>query len=156
AKVQCPECNAISPIPDNVLGRKVRCKNCKAEFVATAREGIKTSRDKPLEIPPEDPGAVITVVARRIGGKAANTAAGSPLWLAVALLALLLPIAGAGAFAALKWNRPGAGTEDATATDNTSGGSSREPGEYYGAIEVGSKGVKYAYFEIYPDKEHSY
>jgi hypothetical protein len=129
AKVQCPRCQNVSPIPDAFLGKKVRCNKCKGEFLANPREGVSSSASA------NSPGGAVTVVARRAGA-----AVSPPVWLAAAGLALVLPILAATAFAALMWDR----------------GGRKAPGESYGAIEVGSKGVKYAFFEVSPDPDYGY
>jgi len=43
--VTCPSCNKQVGLPDQFAGRKVRCKKCKAEFIAEAEK-----REAPLEI----------------------------------------------------------------------------------------------------------
>ncbi|MFL5341477.1 MAG: hypothetical protein ACJ8F7_15130 [Gemmataceae bacterium] len=46
--VNCPDCDSPLKVPDNLVGRKVRCPKCKVEFVATAAgpasEGIVAPR----------------------------------------------------------------------------------------------------------------
>jgi hypothetical protein len=43
-KVQCPnpQCKALAALPDEHLGRKVRCPTCQGVFTATALEAVKT------------------------------------------------------------------------------------------------------------------
>ena len=36
AKIMCSSCRALSELPDEYLGRQVRCKSCNAVFTATA------------------------------------------------------------------------------------------------------------------------
>jgi hypothetical protein len=64
--------------------------------------------------------------------------AGVPRWRGIlAILAFVAPIAAAGTFVALRW----------------SAGAGHEPGELFGAIEVGGRSVKCAVFEVFADKE---
>jgi hypothetical protein len=122
-KVKCPKCGNVSPVPERLVGKKVRCIKCDTQFAATPLEsgqGIAEVVAPPIE-----------VVAHRVAGGGAQ---GSVLWLVVGILALLLPVAGATVFAALAWHRVPVAP----------------PGEPYGVIEIASKGVKYVYFEIYP------
>jgi hypothetical protein len=57
--IVCPECNKQIKAPDNVLGKKVRCKFCQAAFVASAvgkgkapaGKSAKPPADKPAKAP---------------------------------------------------------------------------------------------------------
>jgi predicted Zn finger-like uncharacterized protein len=35
-KITCPNCNAVVSVPDELLGRTVRCPRCKTPFTAEA------------------------------------------------------------------------------------------------------------------------
>jgi hypothetical protein len=45
--IVCPECGKQIKAPDNVLGKKVRCKFCQAAFVASKGGGKKPAGGKP-------------------------------------------------------------------------------------------------------------
>ncbi len=159
AKVKCPnpECQTVSPIPDAILGRPVRCKKCNTRFTAEAL---------PAEAAAPGDSGVMTVVARRVGalrsgvflketmvaGETAAVPAAPPRRTAPRLLAALavaLPILLAGGFVAIK----ALGGRDA------GGGASAGPaasGEIYGGIEIGSSGVNATVVELFPDPELGY
>jgi hypothetical protein len=61
--IVCPECNKQIKAPDNVLGKKVRCKFCQAAFVARKGGADKASAGKSAKPP---------------AGKPAKPAAGKP------------------------------------------------------------------------------
>ena len=152
-KVRCPECESVAAIPDNLMGRKLKCSNCGNQFVASSPSGVKAA------VPP--PAGATTVVAKGVGGRPVPPpppvqAGGSIVWPVAAVFALLLPIAAAAGFAYLKWDRGSPVLPPETVVEG--GGPEAAPpaarGELYGAIEVGSKGVKYTCFEVYPEKEH--
>jgi hypothetical protein len=159
---RCANCFNVSPIPDKFLGRKIRCKNCGAEFVATpmkipAADGVtpaakptdgagpvtktvdQSGRQSARSTTSSSNAAAVTVVARRV--RPAPKAQGSPVWLFVAVLALVLPVAGAGGFAAKNWD-PGRSNQE-----SKNKAAEPKPG-VYAAIEVSSSSVKFAYFEV--------
>ena len=134
-KIQCPDCKTASTIPDTYLGRKLKCKNCGGQFTATSQEGLRSAE----AAGPSAGAGVVTVVARRVGATSAAAepppARGRRLW--VAGLALFVPAAVAVVVAAVLWARRG-------------------HSDLYGGIEVGSSGVKYACFEIFPKEGVGY
>jgi hypothetical protein len=163
-----PACKTVSALPDAYLGRKVRCKACQTVFLATPLDGVSAAPRSTAD------SGVITVVARRVGtaaapgtrsdilGQATMVTPGGPspsppvaprragcaaLWVVLGVAALLMPVAGAGAFVALNWlsgrDRGGAAAPD-------------EPGQLYGGIEVGSSGVKATVIELFPHKDLGY
>src|SRR5947209_373963 len=94
ARIVCPQCRTASTVPDSYLGRKVRCKACNTPFAAADTQSVTAAVPPPLPA-----SAAVTVVARRVG--AGPGASG--LWAIVAVLAFILPVAGAGVFVALHW-----------------------------------------------------
>lgn len=52
--IVCPECGKQIKAPDNVIGKKVRCKFCQAAFVASKGPG-KPAAGKPAKPPPGKP-----------------------------------------------------------------------------------------------------
>src|SRR5439155_3198085 len=75
-------------------------------------------------------------------------AGGSGFWCFAALLAFVLPITAASTFVILNWKN------DSSADAGEGSGSA----ERYGGIEIGSKGVKFTVFEVFPDERlgHDY
>ena len=69
-KVKCPNCANVSPIPERLLGKTVRCKRCDKQFVAKAVE----SRDGVAEVVPPP----LDVVAQRVADPGAGPAAPNP------------------------------------------------------------------------------
>ncbi len=60
--IVCPECNRPVKAPDNVLGKKVRCKFCQASFVArkgpdkpSSGKSAKAPTGKPAKAPAQKP-----------------------------------------------------------------------------------------------------
>jgi hypothetical protein len=139
AKIQCPACKTVSSLPDAYLGRKVKCKACGGQFTAAAQEGLRSAE----AVGPAAVSGVVTVVARRVvaaGPSAPVRPASRAGWRRAAWLAglaLFLPLAAAAVVAAVFWARRG-------------------QSELYGSIEVGSAGVKYACFEIFPKEGVGY
>jgi hypothetical protein len=143
AKITCPnpECKTVSALPDVYVGRPVRCKKCKTIFTPAPASAVTSG-------PPPGPSDVITVVARRVGteGEGTYSLVAAPRqgftrrWIAAAVAALVLPILAGGGLAIFLWltSPPAA------------------PGERFGGIEIGSKGVNYVHFEIFPDEEKGY
>jgi hypothetical protein len=154
-KVRCAECETEAAVPEAVVGRKVRCSKCGAQFVASPGNGVKGNGAVP-------PAAAVTVVARRVGGRPnrppppppADT--GSFLWVVAAVVALLLPIMFAAAFAYVKWDKGDHNSPIAAAGGGNEvvggGAQPAAPRELYGAIEIASKGVKYTCFELSADR----
>ena len=101
ATLTCPECMTRSPLPDQYLGRKVVCKNCKTRFVALATDGpAPTVGGKETVIEPNPiagqvtalaekaaPSPPIVVTAYPLGGKKS----GNLVWLSLAILFLIVP-----------------------------------------------------------------
>lgn len=50
--IVCPECGKEIKAPENVLGKKVRCKGCQATFVAR-KASAKAAPPKPAKAPPK-------------------------------------------------------------------------------------------------------
>jgi hypothetical protein len=154
AKAVCPKCNKVATVPDKFVGRKVVCRICETAFLVEA-PAVEVTPVITAAAPPASAG-VITVVARRVGqGKETMLADGTPaaprnscLSLAVLIvaagLALVLPVAGAGAFVA--FNLLTRGGQGAVA--------STQPGEYYGGIEISSRAVKATVVEMFADSKH--
>ena len=42
-KVRCPECGSVAAIPDNLVGRKLKCSNCEGQFVASSPSGVRAA-----------------------------------------------------------------------------------------------------------------
>ncbi|HEX5269922.1 MAG TPA: hypothetical protein VFW33_05525 [Gemmataceae bacterium] len=148
-KVRCAECDAEAAVPDAVVGRKVRCSKCGAQFVALSSTAVKSNGPQQA--------AAVTVVARRVGGRRTPPPpppaqeSGSVLWVVAAVFAMVLPVAGAAAFAYLKWDH-GGDAGNAPGVSGKDGPVAVAPAERYGAIEIASKGVKYTCFEIAADR----
>ena len=163
AKTRCPQCDTVSPVPDNLLGRKVRCKKCNAEFVAASigpslTPGARTTReasDRGKQTATEDlppvsgadrkSAASITVKPSATPAPGVVTVVARPVaarrgaraagaW-AAAVLAFVIPVTAAACFVLLNW---ASGTANETPT----------PSETYGVIEVGAKSVKYTVFKV--------
>lgn len=82
---ECPECGSAAPVPDTMVGRKVRCKGCQAVFV------VKAANPKAKKRPATKP----TISAS--GGVRRPEKKGSGLRVALALIVLLVTIGGIGA-----------------------------------------------------------
>jgi hypothetical protein len=165
AQAQCPNCNLTWSISDDQAGRPIRCKECKMSFVAPKRATSSgapippipptamTRRSTPsstaipeppaprkktaaISTAPPPAGKAPTVVAREKGASRGGLSVG---WLLAALAAFLVPVVAAAAFVAISWASKGNG-----------------PGEWYAGVEVGSKGIKYAIFEVYQHPEMGY
>src|SRR5262245_532336 len=57
-RAACPQCNRVLHVADELIGKKLRCKNCQAVFVvgATAKEANEpTSRQAPTSDQPRPP-----------------------------------------------------------------------------------------------------
>ncbi len=142
----CPQCQKRLSLPDELVGRKIRCKVCKAEFVANAEpataSGISSARrsgsmPRPSALSTEQAAAVPTVVAELLPPPAPG-----PLRWVVALLAFVVPVSAAAAFAYLNW-KPSPATPGE--------GPAEEAPDRYAAIEIASKSVKYTIFDVYSD-----
>jgi hypothetical protein len=154
---QCPnpECRTQSEIPDKFVGMKVRCKQCRTEFMA----GTRTPA--PAVIPPLPPTVINsppplapTTSAKKIpttaSTKVSTVAAvwrepgggGGVGWVIGAVAAFLLPVAAAAGFLALRWTAKPAAPAS----------------ELYAGIEVGSSGVTYTIFDVTraPDNTFDY
>jgi predicted Zn finger-like uncharacterized protein len=104
-RTSCPKCRAAYTVPDEQLGRKVRCKQCQEVFtVAALAVPIETP---PAPAPSEPP--VVEAVApvhrppprrlpRRRRQEAESSGAGALALAIVVIVGSLLVIAGAGAF----------------------------------------------------------
>ncbi len=55
--IVCPECDKQIKAPENVLGKKVRCKFCQASFVASKGGSAKPPAAKPAKPPAGKPPA---------------------------------------------------------------------------------------------------
>jgi hypothetical protein len=58
--IPCPECKKVLNVPEKVLGKKIKCKDCDTAFVAEApKKGVKPSKPggaaKPKKEEPEPP-----------------------------------------------------------------------------------------------------
>ncbi len=159
ATIQCPnpQCKTKSSVPDTHLGKKVRCKICNTPFVASAVPGeAVTTRPAQGAGPgpklrtvtatvPAPPAVPVAVTVRRVAGAPAG---GSAFWCLAALLAFVVPITAASTFAILNWKND----------RSADAGEGNDSAERFGAIEIGSKGVKFTVFEVFPDEQlgHDY
>jgi predicted Zn finger-like uncharacterized protein len=55
--VQCPECDRQLRVPENLLGKPVKCPSCGATFMASAGAAAVEPPAAPPEPPPEEPPA---------------------------------------------------------------------------------------------------
>jgi hypothetical protein len=135
AKMRCPECRVQAQLPDELIGKRIRCPECGTAFVATAGTGIlpappqkKSSTKMGVPMPAKPKTVVAYPQGQRAGG------GGGLIWIIAGVAAFLLPVMAAGGFVVVKLAL----------------GRSAPPGELYAGIEVGSKGVNYAVFEVFP------
>jgi hypothetical protein len=139
---QCPNpaCGKQSQVPDQFVGRRVRCKNCDTEFVAGARQGnaSRITAAPPAAKTATPPAAKVVRVAARRRDEGRPGGFG---WLLAAFAAFLLPVVAAGGFVALKWNAKHSAPPAA---------------ERYAGVDVGSSGVTYTIFEVFQHPEHGY
>jgi len=85
----CPECSASAPVPDEMVGKKVRCTKCKAVFAVAAPAPKKAKRPSTAsKLPKSKSGSV--VVKRPV-----KKGSGALLWISV-LVVLLLAVGGGG------------------------------------------------------------
>jgi predicted Zn finger-like uncharacterized protein len=49
--VRCPACRAHTRVPDDALGRNIRCKKCNYAFLAKSAQGVgaKPAKDRPKD-----------------------------------------------------------------------------------------------------------
>src|SRR4051794_20844051 len=149
-KVQCPQCKAVAALPEELVGRRVRCKSCSAAFLADpmrASQGGDNETDftgavsatsvnlPPLPSPERKPARVRQAPS---GGGGSGA-----VWVLLALLAFFLPVAGATTFAALEWKRSPA---EAHAAEEA-------PGQVIATMDVGSCAVTLFVFKAFPSPD---
>jgi hypothetical protein len=134
AVVQCPSCTFKADVPEEVVGKWLRCKHCQTKFQANpGKAAIKEAgprRSATATMTADGPRAktapVPVVVRERAGaGK------GGVGWVVAAIPAFLLPVAAAGLFIGIKGCAPPPPTSD-----------------LYAGIEVSSSAVSCAVFEV--------
>jgi hypothetical protein len=134
---ECPHpgCGKRAEVPDQYVGKRVRCGRCGHDFVPGARPGhgagIAIAPQPVKSVPPPVKTIPVVVASPRRGGYG---------WVLAAVGAFLLPVLAAGAFVGLR------------------GGQKAPPGELYAGVEVGSSGVTYTVFEVFkqPDQGYDY
>lgn len=136
---KCPHCGTGFQLPDNLLGKRVKCRKCNTAFDAHLLPGNISS-----SLPPPLPGSDIpVVVARRIDPVPKANRWMHPGWLVGAFVALIVPILTASTLTV--W-RPAAwrGLSSPTVRGSSS------PKIVYAGIEIGSNGPRYCVVEILP------
>lgn len=53
-KAVCPACAKIYKVSEDLLGKKIRCKNCKAVFVVELNPEGKSEDEEPVDVEPEE------------------------------------------------------------------------------------------------------
>ena len=53
-KAVCPTCANVYQISENLIGKKIRCKNCQAVFVAELNPKVKIEDEEPVDVEPEE------------------------------------------------------------------------------------------------------
>lgn len=137
--VQCPnsQCNTVSPIPDKLVGRKVRCKKCSTDFVAA----VNGTAPAPAPARSKGKGCLIAAVL-------------------VACLALVFVLVVGVAVAGIIYyvTRP----QPVKINLDDSGDSAKAPNpaqpsgadNRHGVIEIGSKGIKAAVVELFVNQHN--
>ena len=52
-KAVCPTCANIYQVGENLLGKKIRCKNCQSVFVLGEKPKVKIENEEPVDVEPE-------------------------------------------------------------------------------------------------------
>jgi len=52
-KAVCPTCANIYQVGENLLGKKIRCKNCQGVFVLGEKPKVKIENEEPVDVEPE-------------------------------------------------------------------------------------------------------
>ena len=139
ARVRCPQCKAVASLPDEAIGRRIRCTSCETAFAATPFAGTQKSADtNPFDYRRSAADTLVPPPPRVRKQQAARSGLGVG-WVLAALAAFLLPVAGAAGFVALKWKR---------------GKSGDAAGERFAAMKLGSKGSSCVLFEVFPDEDY--
>jgi predicted Zn finger-like uncharacterized protein len=53
-KAVCPTCANVYHISENLIGKKIRCKNCQAVFMAELNPKVKIEDEEPVDVEPEE------------------------------------------------------------------------------------------------------
>ncbi len=53
-KAVCPTCANVYQISENLIGKKIRCKNCQAVFVAELNPKVEIEDEEPVDVEPEE------------------------------------------------------------------------------------------------------
>ena len=53
-KAVCPTCANVYQVGENLIGKKIRCKNCQAVFVAELNPKVKIEDEEPVDVEPEE------------------------------------------------------------------------------------------------------
>jgi hypothetical protein len=53
-KATCPNCAKDYQVGENLIGKKIRCKNCQAVFVVESNPKAKIEDEKPVDVEPEE------------------------------------------------------------------------------------------------------
>ena len=53
-KATCPTCAKDYQVGENLIGKKIRCKNCQAVFVAELNPKVKIEDEEPVDVEPEE------------------------------------------------------------------------------------------------------
>lgn len=53
-KATCPTCAKDYQVGENLIGKKIRCKNCQAVFVAELNPKAKIKDEEPIDVEPEE------------------------------------------------------------------------------------------------------
>ena len=54
-KAVCPTCANIYQVGENLLGKKIRCKNCQGVFVLGEKPKVKIENEEPVDVEPDVP-----------------------------------------------------------------------------------------------------
>lgn len=53
-KAVCPSCANVYQISENLIGKKIRCKNCQAVFMVELNPKVKIEDEEPVDVEPEE------------------------------------------------------------------------------------------------------
>ena len=53
-KATCPTCAKDYQVGENLIGKKIRCKNCQAVFVVESNPKAKIEDEEPVDVEPEE------------------------------------------------------------------------------------------------------
>ncbi len=110
AAARCPRCSTVLRISDALVGRMVGCTQCGAQFQTAAPKAPAPPRAAPIAVTAHRADTAENQENRLPSTAATERPPRTAIWILAAVLALLLPIAGASLFAVFKWDhsRPNA------------------------------------------------